>query len=167
MMQIIIVSLESFALTGIMFICKLLTLGACVRVTVVVLCVYVCLLPSYLICEFKMWCHKAPYGIPNGCIMWISLKMLYSPALASFADAKLLDFRHSTFCLYVKSVHIRYGMYVFNHWRMREVYSSRGQGQMSPELAFSTKSIQRLPWNCHKKSSNAFFSTYKPEQLAW
>ena len=35
---------------------------------------------------------KVPYGIPNACIVWISLKTLCSPILASFADAKLLDF---------------------------------------------------------------------------
>ena len=39
--------------------------------------------------------------------------MLCSPALASFADAKLLDFRHSTFYSYIRScMRGAYDMYV-------------------------------------------------------
>ena len=68
------------------------------RVTVVVLCVSVCL-------NYKANCYiprlqvqsvvyKVPYGVPNVCIvsLWILLKMPSSPVLALFADAKLLDF---------------------------------------------------------------------------
>ena len=44
---------------------------------------------TYLVCESKVQLCKLPYGIPNA---WISLKMLCSPVLASFADSKLLDF---------------------------------------------------------------------------
>jgi hypothetical protein len=43
----------------------------------------------YLVCESKVRCYNIPYSVPNACIVWISLKM---PVLASFADAKLLDF---------------------------------------------------------------------------
>ena len=74
----------------------------------VILCMCICvsvttLTATYLVCDSKIWFYKVPYGVPNVCILYISLKMLCSPALASFADAKLLDFRHSTFYLYVKS----------------------------------------------------------------
>ena len=70
-----------------------------------------------------------PSSVPNACIVWILLKMPYSPALASLADTKLLDFQYSiaTFYLYVV-IHVHeqciyiYGMYVFNHWHMREGY---------------------------------------------
>ena len=47
---------------------------------------------TYLVCESKMQLCKVPYGVPNTRILWISLKTLCSPVLASFADAKLLDF---------------------------------------------------------------------------
>ena len=73
----------------------LLTLGACARVTVVVLCVCVSvtnLAAAYLICESKVQLCKLPYSVPNACIVWISLKTLCSPVLASFADSKLHDF---------------------------------------------------------------------------
>ena len=46
----------------------------------------------YLVCESKLRCYKVPYGIPNACIVWISLKTLCSSVLALSADAKLLDF---------------------------------------------------------------------------
>ena len=78
----------------------LLTPGTCTRVTVVVLCVCVSvcvtkLTATYLVCESQVQACKIPYGVPNACtccIVWISLKALCSPVLASFADAKLLDF---------------------------------------------------------------------------
>ena len=43
-----------------------------------------------------MRCYKVPYGVPNACIVWISLKTLCSPVLASFADSKLLDFARAS-----------------------------------------------------------------------
>ena len=53
----------------------------------------VCLLTAaYLVCESKVWFCTVPSNVPNACIVWILLKMPYSPALASFADSKLLDF---------------------------------------------------------------------------
>ena len=60
-------------------------------------CQFVCLsvnllAATYLVCKFKLWCYTIPYGIPNACIVWIPLKTLYSPVLASFTDGKLLDF---------------------------------------------------------------------------
>ena len=77
----------------------LLTLGACARVTVVVLCVCVSvclsvtkLAATYLVCKSKLRCYTIPHGVPNACIVWIPLKTLCSPVLASFADGKLLDF---------------------------------------------------------------------------
>ena len=36
------------------------------------------------------------YGISNACVVWISLKTLYSPVLAAFADSKLLDFARAS-----------------------------------------------------------------------
>ena len=47
---------------------------------------------TYLVCESKVQLCEVPYGFSNTCIAWISLKMLYSLVLASFADAKLLNF---------------------------------------------------------------------------
>ena len=62
----------------------------------VCVCVCVCVCPSvtklvatYLICESTVWCYKVPYGIPNTLFVWISLKTLCLPVLASFADSKL------------------------------------------------------------------------------
>jgi hypothetical protein len=49
----------------------------------------------YLICESKVQCCKVPYGVSNAFIVWIFLKALYSPVLASFAYSKLLDFSPS------------------------------------------------------------------------
>ena len=46
----------------------------------------------YLVYKSKLQCYMIPYGIPNACIVWIPLKTLCSPVLASFADSKLLDF---------------------------------------------------------------------------
>ena len=71
-----------------------LTLGACTRVTVVVLCVCLCVIKlaaTYLIFKYKMRCHKVPYGDPNACIVWISPTPLSLPVLASFGESKLLD----------------------------------------------------------------------------
>ena len=95
------------------------------RVTVVVLCVYLCicvfvtkLAAIYLICESKVQLCKVPYDIPNTCIVWVSLKTPCSPVLMSFADAKLLDFfpasASMTLCInrtlcvacYIQYVHI-------------------------------------------------------------
>jgi hypothetical protein len=47
---------------------------------------------TYLVYESKVRSYKVPCSVLNACILWISLKTLCSPALASFADAKLLDF---------------------------------------------------------------------------
>jgi hypothetical protein len=59
-------------------------------------------------------CYKVPYGVSNACIIWISLKMLYLLALASFADAKLLE-RHSLQCsIFVREV-IALVVYVYAH----------------------------------------------------
>jgi hypothetical protein len=70
-----------------------------------------------LVYEYKVQCREVPYGVPNACIVYISLKTLRSPVLASFADCKLLDFPQATwptmFYLYVKSYTI-YGMYIDN-----------------------------------------------------
>ena len=46
---------------------------------------------TYLVCKSKLWCYTIRYGIPNACIVWIPLKTLCLPVLASFADGKLLD----------------------------------------------------------------------------
>ena len=48
------------------------------------------LAPTYLVCESKVQYYKVPCGVPNACIVWISLKPLCLPVLVSFADAKLL-----------------------------------------------------------------------------
>ena len=56
-----------------------------------------------------MWCYKVPYGISNACIMWILLKM---PVLASFADAKLLDFPQATHnVLFICKIRIQLALY--------------------------------------------------------
>jgi hypothetical protein len=69
-----------------------LALDACTAgFTVVVLCVTT-VTATYLVFEYEVWYYKLPYGIPNASIVWISLKMLCSPAVASLADTKLLDF---------------------------------------------------------------------------
>ena len=47
---------------------------------------------TYLVCESKVHLCKLHYSVPNACIVWISLKTLCPPVLASFADSKLLDF---------------------------------------------------------------------------
>ena len=136
----------------------LLTLGTCARVTVVILCICVSvttLTATYLVCESKVQFYKVPYSVPNACIVYISLKMLCSPALASFADPKLLDFQHSTFYLCVKSCTngaytVGLCMYLTIGAHARGFLYGRGLRQMSPELfnkAFSTKSTQCLPWN--------------------
>ena len=105
----------------------LLTLGACARVTVVILytCVSVTkLADTYLICESKVQLCKVPYGIPNACIVWILLKTLYFPVLVSFADAKLLDFFPAsgsmTLCINRTLCVVRYIWYVriSNPWCM-------------------------------------------------
>ena len=47
---------------------------------------------TYLVCKSKLRCYTILYGVPNACIVWISLKTLCLPVLTSFADGKLLDF---------------------------------------------------------------------------
>ena len=64
------------------------------RVTVVV-CVCVCvsvtvLAAIYLIYKSQVRCYKVPYGV---CIVWISLKMLHSLVLSSFASF-MTNFRY-------------------------------------------------------------------------
>ena len=57
------------------------TLGACARVTVVILSVTTLAATcTYLVYESNLRCYRVPYGIPNA-------KTLYSPILASFADS--------------------------------------------------------------------------------
>ena len=52
----------------------------------VCLCVSVTALAgTYLVYKSKVRCYKVPYGVSNLCIVWISLKTLCSPVLASFA----------------------------------------------------------------------------------
>lgn len=68
----------------------LLTLGECGRVMVVILwvsvCVSVMVLPAtYFVYKSRVWCYKVPYGVRNVCILRISLNMVCSPVLASFA----------------------------------------------------------------------------------
>jgi hypothetical protein len=67
---------------------------------------------TYLVYESKVWCYnyKVPYGVPNACIVWISLKTLLSPALASFADAKLFDFSPSDLLFIREVIILLYGM---------------------------------------------------------
>ena len=40
---------------------------------------------TYPVCKSIVRCYKVPYGVSNLCIVWISLKTLCSPVLASFA----------------------------------------------------------------------------------
>ena len=46
----------------------------------------------YRVCKSKLWCYTIPYGVPNAWNVWILLKTLCLPVLASFADGKLLTF---------------------------------------------------------------------------
>ena len=58
-----------------------LTLGACARVTVVVLCVYLSvttLTATYLVCKSKLWCYNIPYGVSNAWFVWIHRKRFVS-----------------------------------------------------------------------------------------
>ena len=94
------------------------------------MCLCICvsvtkLAATYLICESKVQLCKVLYGVPNACIVWISLKTLYFPVLMSFADAKLLNFFpasgsislriNRTLCVarYIQYVRIT------NSWRVR------------------------------------------------
>ena len=66
-----------------------LTLGACTRGTVVVLCVSLSvtiLAATYLIYTSKVRGHRILYGIFKILIVWLLLKMLHSKVLASFAE---------------------------------------------------------------------------------
>ena len=47
---------------------------------------------TYLACKSKLRCYTISYGGPIACIVWIPLKTLCSPVLASLVDGKLLDF---------------------------------------------------------------------------
>ena len=102
--------LKSMIAAAIIWIRPWLTLGACVRVTVVVLCVCVsvcyqascyipCLQVQTAVLYHSLWRSKRMYYI-----VWILLKTLCSPVLAPFADGKLLDFSLSgTHCsIYTK-----------------------------------------------------------------
>ena len=65
----------------------LLTLGTCMRVKVVVLCMnmlclFVCYHDSYMYL-IESW---VSLGLLNVCIVWISLILLCSKVLATFAD---------------------------------------------------------------------------------
>ena len=76
----------------------LLTLGACARVTVVVLCVCLSvttLAATYLVYGSRLLRYKVPYGVPNAWFVWISQKTICSPVLASFADLSFLTFSAS------------------------------------------------------------------------
>ena len=60
-------------------------------------CVYVCLCVSitvlaatYLVYKSQIGCYKVPCGVSNVCIVWILLKTLCSPVLASFAYNRCL-----------------------------------------------------------------------------
>ena len=91
-------------------VCVSVYLCICVSVTK--------LAATYLVCGSKVQLCKVPYDVPNTCIAWISLKTLCPPVLASFADAKLLDFfpasASMTLCInrtlcvacYIQYVHI-------------------------------------------------------------
>ena len=56
-----------------------LTLGACARDTIIVLCLSVSVIKlaaTYLICKSKTQYHTVLYGVPNACIVWISPTLL-------------------------------------------------------------------------------------------
>ena len=58
----------------------------------VCVCVYLSLAKlaaTYLVCLSKVRWYKVPYGVPNTCILWISLKTLCLPVLVSFADSNM------------------------------------------------------------------------------
>ena len=60
------------------------------RGTVVVLCLSVTVLAAtYLVYKSQVRHYKVPYGVSNVCIVWISLKTLCSPNLASFASNRV------------------------------------------------------------------------------
>ena len=64
-----------------------LTLGAYARVTVLCLSV-IALAATYHLYEPQVKCYKTvSYSVFNVCIVWISLKTLCSPVLASFTSA--------------------------------------------------------------------------------
>ena len=51
----------------------------------------------YLVYEYWVQWYKVPYGVLNACIVWISLKTLCSPVMASFAHHRCLS-RSPTSC---------------------------------------------------------------------
>ena len=61
----------------------LLTLSACTRVTVVIVCVSVTMLAAtYLVCMSKVRHHRVPCRLLKICIVWSSLKMFCSGDIA-------------------------------------------------------------------------------------
>ena len=86
---------------------------------------------TYLICESKVQCYKAPYGVPNACIVWILLKWLSLSISASFADAKLLDFSPSgtQLSIYTKSHVFRHThtLYMYNIMALSKLELPRAQ----------------------------------------
>jgi hypothetical protein len=79
---------------------------------------------TYLVYESKVRCYKVPYSVPNACILWISLKTFRSPALASFAGARLLDFSPSDLVLFIREVIILYTLYMVCMLVMVVVYNN-------------------------------------------
>ena len=68
---------------------KLLTLGACARVTVVCACVRACvcvcvtaLAATYLVCMSKVKHHRVPCRLLKICVVWTLLKMFCSGDMA-------------------------------------------------------------------------------------
>ena len=68
-----------------------------------VVCVCVCVTTlaatyiMYLIYKSQVRYYKVPNGVSNVCIVWISLKMLCSPVLASFAFSRCLHYEFSIY----------------------------------------------------------------------
>ena len=89
---IIIIIKVSITPSFILTLFLLLTLGACARVTVVVLCdvcLSLCLsinsvTATYLVCTSQP--YMIPYGVSKPCIVWILLKTLCTPVLVTFAQ---------------------------------------------------------------------------------
>jgi hypothetical protein len=86
-------------------------------------------------------------NVLNACIMWISLKTFCSPALASFADAKHLDFSPShiaynvLFGASLSEPHINgtsmreFYMYVCMVRPSREIYAQHGSMDISAKYS--------------------------------
>ena len=87
-----------------------LTLGACTRVTVVILCM--CLSVCYKASGYIPCLQiQSAAGASNACIIWSLLTPRSSPVLASFADSKLriLDLTLQTLSIarYIRSAYVR------------------------------------------------------------